>query len=65
MERRSETELLDSRRLEKLAGQTLVDIRKLSARMEHLLRCLRGTSDLTGRDRPGRSDEENHWRLAA
>ena len=65
MERRSETELLDSRRLEKLAGQTLVDIRKLRTRAERLLRGLRGPGNLTGRDRPDRSDDESGWRLAA
>jgi hypothetical protein len=65
MERRSDERVPDSRRLEKLAGETLVDIRKLSARAEQLLRCLRGASDLTGRDRLDRSDKESGWRLAA
>ena len=65
MARRSNSIELDNQRLEKLADQTLVDIRKLSTRAERLLRCLRGASDLTGRDRPSRSDDESPWRLAA
>jgi len=65
MKRRSETRLLECRRLEKLADQTLVDIRKLRTSAERLLRCLRGPGNLTGRDRPDRSDDESGWRLAA
>lgn len=54
-----------SRRAEELAGEALVDIRKLSVRVEHVLRYLRGTSALNGEERGRESDDESGWRLAA
>ena len=65
MERQLVSNLSERRRLERLAGRVLVDVRKANARAERLLHCLRGSGDMTGRDRVSPADDESGWRLAA
>jgi len=65
MDSQMETGLGEGRRAEELAGEALVDIRKLNVRVEHVLRCLRGASAVNGEERGRESDDESGWRLAA